>query len=99
MLTRDQAKQLVRAQLDSYAAEAGCEMEIIDSATLERPFGWVFFYQSKEFLLTGGSHTQLAGNAPLIVNQHTGRVVVTGTAEPVEEYIARYEASLAAGAA
>ncbi|UXA65158.1 YrhB family protein [Xanthomonas prunicola] len=99
MLTRDQAKQLVQSLLDSQITEMDCEVAVIDSATLERPFGWVFFCQSKEYLLTGNYSTQLAGNSPLIVNRHTGQVVATGTAEPAEEYIARYEASLASGAA
>ena len=99
MLTRDQAKQLVQSQLDSQVTEMDCGAAVIDSATLERPFGWVFFYQSKEYLLTGNYSAQLAGNAPLIVNRHTGQVIATGTAKPVEEYIARYEASLASGAA
>ncbi|NZA27721.1 hypothetical protein H0E84_15170 [Luteimonas sp. SJ-92] len=98
MVTRNQARHLVRSQLKGCTAEIGCEVEIIDSATLERPLGWVFFYQSREFLLTGNSSSRLAGNAPLIVNRHSGRISVTGTAEPVEEYIARYEASLASGA-
>jgi hypothetical protein len=99
MLTRDQARKLVQSQLDSQATEMGCEAVVIESATLERPFGWVFFYQSKEYLLTGNHSWMLAGNAPLIVDRHTEQIMETGTAEPVEVYIARYEASLASGAA
>lgn len=99
MLTCAQAKQLVQSHLDSWAAENACEVAIIDSATLERSFGWVFFYQSKEYLVTGNFLLQLAGNAPLIVNQHTGEVVVTGTAMPLDEHIALYEASLSPGVA
>ena len=98
MLNHNQARQLVQSQLDSRAPEMGCEAVIIDSATLERSFGWVFFYQSKQYVL--GDHSwALAGNAPLIVNRHTGQIVATGTAHPVEDYVARYEASLASGGA
>jgi hypothetical protein len=99
MLTRSQAKQLVQRQLASEVSGTDYEIAVIDSATLERHFGWVFFYQSKKYLLTGNYSDQLAGNAPLIVNRHTGEVITTGTAEPIEEYIASYEASLASGAA
>jgi hypothetical protein len=41
----------------------------------------------------------LAGNAPFIVNRHTGVLQATGTALPIEQYIAQYEAHLAAGRA
>jgi hypothetical protein len=41
----------------------------------------------------------LVGNAPLIVNRLTGDVIVTGTAEPIDIYISRYEASLNPGGA
>lgn len=68
---------------------------MIDAVTLERPFGWVFFYQSRDFLLTGIERTRLAGNAPLIVNRYSGEVVSAGTAEPIEEHVASYEASIA----
>lgn len=64
---------------------------ILDEETIERSFGWVFFYQSREHLETGDLSSMLAGNAPLIVDREDGSVHVTGTAEPVELYLARYE--------
>jgi hypothetical protein len=38
----------------------------------------------------------LAGNAPYIVNRHTGEVIVTGTAWPTQKYIDDYESRLCA---
>jgi hypothetical protein len=98
MLSRGQAKQLAQTFLDSQSGDAGCQVAILDSATLERAFGWVFFYQSREYLESGNPSHLLAGNAPLIVSRATGDLVVTGTAEPIENYIARLEET-AAGAA
>ena len=74
-------------------APLGDELVIIDDATIERPFGWVFFYQSKRYLESGEFEFCLAGNAPLIVDRRTGEVHVTGTARPIETYIAAYESS------
>jgi hypothetical protein len=34
-----------------------------------------------------------AGNAPYLVNKHTGELFVTGTAYEPEHYIERYEAT------
>jgi len=64
---------------------------VVDDATIEEPWGWVFFYQSRRFLETGDNSSRLAGNAPIIVNARTGVATVTGTAYPVEHYIAEYE--------
>ena len=53
----------------------------------QKPYGWVFFYSA-----TGDE--PVAGNAPIIVNRFTGAIHVTGTARPLEDYLAEYEESL-----
>lgn len=75
-------------------ADVGDEVVILDEYTLERPYGWVFFYNSREFVATGNPLQGLAGNAPLIVNSTTCDVVTTGTAFPLEHYLAEYERAL-----
>ncbi len=67
------------------------EFVILDDLTREKPWGWVFFYNSKSFVETGDINDSLAGNAPYIVNKHTGELFVTGTAEEIEHYIEQYE--------
>jgi hypothetical protein len=67
---------------------------IVREATIAKPYGWIFFYQSKEFLDGGTISTALAGNAPIIVDRNTLELRLTGTARPLEEYLAKYEASL-----
>lgn len=71
--------------------EAGDSLVILHGHTLEKPWGWVFFYTSKQFHETGDSRFALAGNAPYIVERETGRLIQTGTALPLDEYIANYE--------
>ena len=80
MLTAAQAKGLAQAQLSAFSEGSEFEVVIIDSATIEREFGWVFFYDSRQYLETGEFMHRLAGNAPLIVNRLTGEIVATGTA-------------------
>jgi len=70
------------------------EWVIVDDYTIEKPWGWVFFYNSREFVSTGDPQYQLIGNAPYIVNKATGELADTGTAEEIEVYISRYEATL-----
>jgi Immunity protein 35 len=54
-------------------------------------FGWVFCYNSKEFVEDGDTSAALAGNAPLIVDRLDGRIHVTGTAYPLDHYIGEYQ--------
>lgn len=73
------------------AQETGDSLVILHERTLEKPWGWVFFYTSKQFQETRDFRFALAGNAPYIVERETGRLIETGTAMSLDEYIANYE--------
>lgn len=60
------------------------ELRLFSEQTLEREFGWVFFYG------THNPSVQIAGNAPFIVDRRDGSVHMTGTAHPIEEYLQSY---------
>jgi hypothetical protein len=93
MITKEQARQLVVSQVckrpDSLPPED--EIIIVDNATIEKSWGWVFFYTSKKWLETHETKYALAGNSPLIVERDSGKIVSTGTAKSTESYIANYE--------
>ncbi|MBI2395223.1 MAG: hypothetical protein HYV09_36980 [Deltaproteobacteria bacterium] len=77
MITREQARAQVASGLPG-------EWVLDDEATIERPWGWVFFYVAR-------SGEPLFGNAPVFVDRE-GRVLEeSGTAMPVEYYIDRLE--------
>jgi hypothetical protein len=57
---------------------------------MTKPYGWVFFYQSRRFMETGNKRYRVAGNAPILVLKD-GTVRELGTAEPLEWYLAEYE--------
>jgi hypothetical protein len=44
---------------------------ILPELTIAKPYGWIFFYQSNEFLDNGTQSAHLAGNAPIIVDSWT----------------------------
>ena len=52
---------------------------------------WFFCFESREYLKTGDFSTQLAGNAPFIIDKDTGEVHELGTAYPIEKYLQDYE--------
>lgn len=93
MLTRADARNLVITQLHSHQAglPADDELIILDKLTMEKEWGWVFFYTSRKWQETQELRYAIAGNAPLIVEKKSGKLFPTGTAFPVEQYIANYE--------
>jgi hypothetical protein len=72
----------------------GDGVQIIADKVTKKPYGWIFFYQSSEFIASGDHRNALAGNAPIIVDRVDGEVRVTGTAKPLSDYLAKYEATL-----
>ncbi|MCA6924602.1 YrhB domain-containing protein [Pectobacterium versatile] len=53
--------------------------------------GWVFCFQSREYLETGDSSALLAGNAPFIIDKDSGEIHSLGTAYPIEKYLQDYD--------
>jgi hypothetical protein len=94
VINQDIARQLVQAKIDEFNQEMGDdELVIRDDRTIERDFGWVFFYTSRRFLETGDIRHVPLGNAPIIVDRIDATLHPTGTDQPVEEYIRAYENS------
>ena len=101
MLTLRQARDLVMAEINQPDPNAPEDPDpedpgnvVMDDATIERPWGWVFFYQTRRYLETGKFRDGLVGNAPYIVNRHDGSLQATGTAHETAHYIACYETEL-----
>jgi hypothetical protein len=67
------------------------DLVVIDESTIERPWGWVFFYDSATHIRSGSLDDMVAGNAPVLVERESGRLFLTGTSEPAEHYIALFE--------
>jgi hypothetical protein len=87
----EQAAALATAWVDIVCVG---EARIVGPSTVAKPYGWIFFYQSKEFLDNGVESARLTGNAPIIVNRNTKELRVTGTARPLADYLEQYERTL-----
>jgi hypothetical protein len=90
-MTKDDAQKIALDFVKVKEREAGCELVLVGGRTIERAFGWVFFYDSKRHVETGSVIDALAGNAPFVVTRADGRVHETGTAQPVEHYLREFE--------
>jgi hypothetical protein len=85
------------AALATLWVELTCEGQarIMRESTIAKPYGWIFFYESKQFLDTGDDSAILLGNAPIIVDRDTLELRIVGaTAWPLEHHLAEYEKTL-----
>jgi hypothetical protein len=89
------AAALATAWVDILLEGQAC---IVREATIAKPYGWIFFYQSKQYIETGDFSAQLLGNAPIIIDRTTSEIRVTGTRLPLEHYLAEYEQILPSAA-
>ncbi|MDJ0610411.1 MAG: YrhB domain-containing protein [Kiloniellales bacterium] len=95
-IDQDFARKLVATYIgEGRRNNDGFTPVILERETIERDFGWVFFYQSQEFLDSGDERDQMTDNAPVIVDRRDGSTHPTGVAEPIETYIEAYEKSRA----
>ncbi|HVM63071.1 MAG TPA: YrhB domain-containing protein [Verrucomicrobiae bacterium] len=91
MLTYEQAEILARTWVELIS---GGKAALMPEATRDKPYGWVFFWQSKQFIKRRDLRYSLVGNAPIIVDRFAGEIRVTGTAKSTDEYLAEYERTL-----
>lgn len=85
-IDEQQAREMAAATI----GESNGILRIQDQSTLRLSFGWIFLYQSVEYLETGDYSTMISGNAPLLVDRFTGALWLTGTEERPSVYAARY---------
>ena len=63
-----EALDIAARRLSELEHEAGCRLELVPQSTQQIEQGWVFFYNSADFIRTGNMSDALAGNGPLFVS-------------------------------
>jgi len=63
---------------------------LVITSELEFEFGWVFYYNTKEFLDTGDFHHALGGNLPLIFDRIDGELYCVPAAHSIKSVIAGF---------
>ncbi|SHL41212.1 hypothetical protein [Chryseobacterium polytrichastri] len=94
MLTDQEMLIIAERYLKSKAEHFGgsdIEVVILTEETIKKPYGNIYDYQSKEYILTGNFNKSLVGNSQFLVEKKYGRVVGFGTADSLESYIQDYE--------
>lgn len=92
MIDIKQAKELAEEYVNKGYYVKGDRLVVVDEETIEKKYGWVFFFDSLKHLETGDDSYLIAGNAPLIVEKDDGNIHVLATIPPLEKWIDQYEA-------
>ncbi len=94
MIDKKTAREIVRKYVNQYFHVAGDQMAILDDETLDRPYGWVFFYCSQKFLETQDPRYMVGGNTPILVRSTDASLHSLGTALPVDQSLLQLERRL-----
>jgi Immunity protein 35 len=87
VIAEDGARSLAEEIVASHS-EPG---ELVITGSAEYDIGWVYFYDTRAYVESGDPMDGLVGNAPILIDRRDGTIVETGTGEPVETYVRRYE--------
>jgi L-alanine-DL-glutamate epimerase-like enolase superfamily enzyme len=63
------------------------EWVIIEDETIEREYGWFFFYQSREYMETRNFSKMLAGNCPFLIDKQGGMHETGSSAYSIDHWI------------
>lgn len=66
-MSQEKASEIARRELDRLAAAANDSFDLLLEETQLTDAGWLFFFNSSEFVRTRNSIDSLAGNGPLLV--------------------------------
>jgi hypothetical protein len=84
MIDFDQAKGIAKARI-------GPECDFVEQATIEKPYGWYFYGQSKKYIATGNMDDMLFGCGGFLVERENGRILDFGSAYSRDIWLANYE--------
>ena len=91
-LSKSRAVEIANEYLARLESNVGEKLALLLDDTLDRDYGWIFFFQTQEWIEAQHFEKMLAGNAPFLVEKVGGKLVQFGTVLPVEDYLRRYEA-------
>lgn len=85
-LNRESATALARDKIGQIALTVGDQLEILSDSTKEIEQGWVFFFNTADFVRTGDPASALAGNGPILITRE-GAILELPSATPWEDAV------------
>ena len=88
-LSRDKALEIAVKKVADLPRSNECI--IVEEDTIEKPFGWVFFYTTKKFVETKDKKFIRPGNGPIVVERSNGKVTHLPSSIPPKRAIEEFE--------
>jgi hypothetical protein len=66
-MAREEAAEVATRHVNDRYDDPDDHLVVLDTPVMRKPYGWVFFYQSRRYLDTGDFRHQLVGNGPVVV--------------------------------
>lgn len=90
MITLPEAKKLAMAALCKMSRRSEADLAFVDSLTSCKRYGWVLFYNSRQFVETGNEFEAFGGNGPVVV-LHDSAIHFLGSDRERDVTIAAFE--------
>jgi hypothetical protein len=94
LITQEQAEAVARNAIDEPDPYWPDRLPHVITRIEPHRLGWLFYYQSQEYVRTGNPSTMLAGNGPVLVSRIDGSHVRVGSAAPFESRLVEAEREL-----
>jgi hypothetical protein len=91
MISEAEAVEIATRFISSKATAVDGGVALASAQTIRKPYGWVFFYNSRRFLETGDPLAGLGGNGPIIVEREGGRLHILPSASEPSAAITEFE--------
>lgn len=85
------AKALALERINKNYHDPDDSLVLLEDMTISKPYGWVFFYDSKRHTETGSFLHMLGGNGPIVVEAKSGKISLLGSARAPEIEVAELE--------
>ena len=93
MYTLEEAKEKTVQYINApkkYNYPGDSDIECVITGHMEKPYGWVFYYQSKKYT-ERDDRDAVVGNAPYLFEKDTGDILPLGYLPSVDYYLDLYE--------
>jgi hypothetical protein len=94
MITQEKAEAVARQVIDEPDPYWPDRPPHVITKIETHRLGWLFYYQSEEYIRTGNPSAMLAGNGPVLVSRADGSHVQVGAGAPFEISLVEAERKL-----
>lgn len=93
MLTEQEVIEIAKNYVKERSEKSGLNLVILGDRSIKKAYGIIFRYNTKKYNETrNDDDNTLLGNAPFVVQNNNGKIVLFGTGREIEYYIKEYEA-------